>query len=78
MVGSGNIDLTRILPFLGKTELEVLSVVGSFLLVFTHGVTAYCTKEKVVVASKLVPQSPFFSSVLNEFLGETRKDSRMN
>ncbi|KAJ3559646.1 hypothetical protein NM688_g217 [Phlebia brevispora] len=45
----GNVDMTKILPFLGDTELEVLSVVGAFLLVLTHGATAYCTKEKVVV-----------------------------
>ena len=44
--------MTRILPFLGNTELEILSVVGSFLLILTHAITAYCTKEKVVVAGK--------------------------
>ncbi|KIP03126.1 hypothetical protein PHLGIDRAFT_111240 [Phlebiopsis gigantea 11061_1 CR5-6] len=48
----GNVDMTRVLPFLGKTELEVLSVVGSFLLVLTHAVTSYCTKEKVVLDTK--------------------------
>lgn len=51
---SGNVDLTRILPFLGKTELQVLSVVGSFLLILTHAMTAYCTKEKVLVAGRWV------------------------
>ena len=44
--------MTKVLPFLGKTELEVLSVVGSFLLVLTHCTTAYCVKEKVVVNSQ--------------------------
>lgn len=51
-IDRGNIDMTRILPFLGNTELEILSVVGSFLLILTHAITAYCTKEKVVVAGK--------------------------
>ena len=51
---SGNVDMTRVFPFLGKTELEVLSVVGSFLLVVTHVVTAYSTKEKVVASTKCV------------------------
>ncbi|KAI0752960.1 MFS general substrate transporter [Daedaleopsis nitida] len=48
----GNIDMTAVLPFLGDTELEVLAVVGSFLLLMTHAITASCTKEKVVVSSK--------------------------
>ena len=43
--------MTRVLPFLGDTELEVLSVVGSFLLVLTHAMVAYCVKEKVVVST---------------------------
>ncbi len=41
--------MTKVLPFLGDTELEVLSVVGALLLVFTHCITVYCVKEKVVV-----------------------------
>ncbi|KZT71321.1 MFS general substrate transporter [Daedalea quercina L-15889] len=48
----GNIDLTATFPFLGSTELEVLAVLGSFLLVAMHAITAICTKEKVVVATK--------------------------
>lgn len=50
--------MTKVLPFLGDTELEVLSVFGSFLLVLTHCATAYCVKEKVVVDSKYVYVSP--------------------
>lgn len=45
----GNIDLTVAFRFLGDTELEVLSVLGSFLLVAMHVITAVCTKERVVV-----------------------------
>ena len=44
--------MTKVLPFLGNTELEVLSVVGSLLLVLTHCATAYSVKEKVVVGTK--------------------------
>lgn len=44
--------MTKVLPFIGDTELEVLSVFGAFLLVFTHVTTAFCTKEKVVVSSQ--------------------------
>ncbi|KAI0365167.1 MFS general substrate transporter [Pilatotrama ljubarskyi] len=48
----GNVDMTAVFPFFGDTELEVLAVVGSFLLLMTHGITAFCTKERVVVATK--------------------------
>ncbi|KAI0665836.1 hypothetical protein C8Q78DRAFT_1072817 [Trametes maxima] len=48
----GNVDKTAVFPFLGDTELEVLAVVGSFLLLVTHGITSFCTKEKVVVATR--------------------------
>ena len=46
--------MTKIFPFFGNTELKVLSVVGAILLVLTHGATAYCTKEKVVVDDRCV------------------------
>lgn len=51
----GNVDLTTSFPFLGKTELEVLAVLGSLLLIAMHTITAACTKERVVVATKYVP-----------------------
>ncbi|CCL98734.1 uncharacterized protein FIBRA_00739 [Fibroporia radiculosa] len=47
----GNVDLTAVFSFLGETELEVLSVLGSFLLVSMHVITAMCTKERMVVAT---------------------------
>ena len=46
--------MTSVLPFLGDTELEVLSIVGAFLLILTHGAMAYCVKEKVVVSNGYV------------------------
>ncbi|KAI0640511.1 MFS general substrate transporter [Trametes meyenii] len=48
----GNVDMTAVFPFIGDTELQVLAVVGSFLLLVTHGITSFCTKEKVVVATR--------------------------
>ncbi|KAK7678039.1 hypothetical protein QCA50_018980 [Cerrena zonata] len=53
----GNVDMTHILPFLGDTELEVLSVCGSFLLIAAHAITVFCVKERVVVASKNASKS---------------------
>ncbi|OSD01111.1 MFS general substrate transporter [Trametes coccinea BRFM310] len=58
----GNVDMTAVFPFLGDTELEVLAVVGSFLLLLTHGITAFCTKEKVVVATK-APKKSFIKEL---------------
>ncbi|KAH9857374.1 MFS general substrate transporter [Lenzites betulinus] len=55
----GNIDMTAVFPFLGDTELEVLAVVGSLLLLSTHLVTATFTKEKVVVATKGAKKKSF-------------------
>ncbi|KAI1790011.1 MFS general substrate transporter [Ganoderma leucocontextum] len=48
----GNIDMTAVFPFLGNTELEVLAVVGSLLLLITHAITAFCTKENIVVPTR--------------------------
>ncbi|KAI0080485.1 MFS general substrate transporter [Panus rudis PR-1116 ss-1] len=53
----GNVDMTKIFPFLGETELEVLSVCGSFLLISAHIITAYCVKERIVIASKNASKS---------------------
>jgi solute carrier family 45 protein 1/2/4 len=46
-----NINLPRIFPFLGKAQLEVLSVIASVLLLSTHLLTAYSVKERVLVSS---------------------------
>lgn len=45
---SGNINLPRILPFLGKTQLEVLSVIVSLLLLAGHLLMAILVKERVL------------------------------
>lgn len=48
LIYSGNINLPRILPFLGKTQLEVLSVVVSLLLLFGHMTMATLVKERIL------------------------------
>lgn len=45
----GNINLVSILPFLGTTQLQVLSFLTSVLLMATHGLTAYSVKERVLL-----------------------------
>lgn len=59
---SGNVDMTAVFPIFGNTELEVLAVVGSLLLLITHSVTAFCTKEKIVVSSRCVLQPTALTS----------------
>jgi solute carrier family 45 protein 1/2/4 len=51
---SGNVDLPHMFPFLGRGQLEVLSIIASFLLVATQMLTAFCVKEKVLISSKYV------------------------
>jgi solute carrier family 45 protein 1/2/4 len=48
LIYSGNINLPSILPFLGKTQLEVLSVVVSLLLLCGHLIMAIMVKERVL------------------------------
>lgn len=50
--GSGNINLLAIFPFLGKTQLQVLSFLTSVVLMATHGLTAYSVKERVLLRDK--------------------------
>lgn len=47
----GGINMPAWLPFLGHTELEVLSVVGSILLIGTHLTTVTSVKERILLAS---------------------------
>ncbi|KAF9525301.1 major facilitator superfamily domain-containing protein [Crepidotus variabilis] len=47
----GNINLPKILPFLGHTQLQVLSVVVSFLLLAGHLIMAVSVKERVLLKS---------------------------
>lgn len=45
----GGVNLPKILPWLGRTQLEVLCVVSSTLLLVFHGITAGAVEEKVLV-----------------------------
>ncbi|KAG8863730.1 hypothetical protein FRB96_007567 [Tulasnella sp. 330] len=39
------IDLVRIFPYFGQTQLQILSVLGGIVLLVTHGVTMVCVQE---------------------------------
>ncbi|KAH9000608.1 MFS general substrate transporter [Lactarius hatsudake] len=47
----GGINLPSLFPFFGSTELEVLSVVGSIILIGTHLMTVTSVKERILLAS---------------------------
>lgn len=46
--------MTKVFPFLGDTELEVIVAVSSVLLVASHLVLAFFVKEKILLATKCV------------------------
>ncbi|KAI6132963.1 MFS general substrate transporter [Pisolithus croceorrhizus] len=47
----GNINLPSIFPFLGHAQLQVVSVIASFLLLSTHLWAAWRVKERILVAT---------------------------
>ncbi|CAE6500593.1 unnamed protein product [Rhizoctonia solani] len=55
----GGINLPNVFPWLGRTQLEVLTVVSSVLLLALHGVTAASVEEKVLVVDGQVRSSLF-------------------
>ncbi len=53
---SGNLDLPSLLPFLGHAELEVFSIIVSFLLLAGHVSMAFLVKEKVLLTTAPGPK----------------------
>lgn len=47
----GNIDLPYWFAWIGDTQLEVLSVIACFLLIFSHAITIVGVKEKVLLST---------------------------
>lgn len=66
----GNLDLPAMFPIFGSMELEVLSVLSAFFIVFTHIITAWCAKEQAQVASCVISIDPV------RFRVEARKSGR--
>ncbi|KAH6910824.1 sucrose transporter, partial [Coprinopsis sp. MPI-PUGE-AT-0042] len=48
----GKLDLTHTFPFLGDTQLEVLSVIVSLLLFLSQAATSFFVKERVLLKSE--------------------------
>ncbi|ELU42313.1 urg3 [Rhizoctonia solani AG-1 IA] len=53
----GGINLPSVFPSLGRTQLEVLSVISSVLLLSLHGITAASVEEKVLVTDGALSNS---------------------
>ena len=47
----GNIELATVFPFLGNTEIQIVSALSAFLLLATQGATAASVREKVLLSS---------------------------
>ncbi|KAF9441270.1 MFS general substrate transporter [Macrolepiota fuliginosa MF-IS2] len=45
----GNVDLTKIVPFFGKTQFQTLSVIACFLLLSSHFLMAVLIKEQILL-----------------------------
>ncbi|KAG6864294.1 hypothetical protein C0991_010765 [Blastosporella zonata] len=63
----GTIPLPAMFPFLGTTELEVLSVIVSILLLAGHATMAILVKERVLLKEHALPKRS------NHFLREIRE-----
>ncbi|KAG8712649.1 hypothetical protein FRC09_019623 [Ceratobasidium sp. 395] len=72
----GGVNLPRVIPWLGRTQLEVLSIVSSALLLGLHGVTAGSVEEKVLVTDGFV--SVLFERVGSSLTTASRSASEEN
>jgi solute carrier family 45, member 1/2/4 len=77
--GSGGINMPSLLPIFGRTQLEVLSVVGSVILIGSHVTTLTTVKERILLSSGYAQalsfsfwesDSAFFSKSKKSFLQE--------
>lgn len=49
---SGNVDLTGVFNWIGKTQLQILSFLTSFLLIIAHTSTSWAVTERVLLRDK--------------------------
>lgn len=49
---SGNVDLTGVFQWIGKTQLQILSFMTSFLLILAHTSTSWAVTERVLLHDK--------------------------
>ncbi|KAG8742420.1 hypothetical protein FRC10_001554 [Ceratobasidium sp. 414] len=62
----GGVNLPQVIPWLGRTQLEVLSIVSSALLLGLHGVTAGAVEEKVLVTDGSASEGNVFVRIFKD------------
>lgn len=60
---SGNLDLQPVLPFLGKTQLQILSFITSAILLGCHACTSWAVTERVLLRDESAYDMPFSARV---------------
>ncbi|KAK0205153.1 major facilitator superfamily domain-containing protein [Desarmillaria ectypa] len=63
----GNLDLPSLLPYLGHAELEVFSIIVSFLLLAGHVSMALLVKERVLFTTAPGPKGPLIQTFIQQF-----------
>jgi solute carrier family 45, member 1/2/4 len=70
---TGTISLPSIFPFFGRTQLEVLSVIVSVLLLGVHLIIAICVEEQVLLKQEAtLAKTGSFVRRVKEFWGAAR------
>ncbi|KZT59273.1 hypothetical protein CALCODRAFT_431195 [Calocera cornea HHB12733] len=60
---TGYMDLVTWFPFLGRTQLQVLVIIGSVILLGTHILTSLCVTERVLIQDDKTSGSGFLASM---------------
>ncbi|GAA96644.1 uncharacterized protein L969DRAFT_54596 [Mixia osmundae IAM 14324] len=55
----GNIDLVKLLPLFGSSQLQILSILASFFLIVAHCITAFAVSERVLLQDAPGTQTGF-------------------
>ncbi|ORX38239.1 major facilitator superfamily domain-containing protein [Kockovaella imperatae] len=59
----GNLDLPPVLPFLGKTQLQILSFITSAILMTAHFFTSWAVTERVLLRDDRPQKNGLFSNL---------------
>ncbi|KZO99261.1 hypothetical protein CALVIDRAFT_477540 [Calocera viscosa TUFC12733] len=60
---TGYMDLVAWFPFLGRTQLQVLVLIGSVILLGTHVLTSLCVTERVLIQDDEASRGGFFAGI---------------
>lgn len=60
---TGYLDLVTWFPFLGRTQLQVLVIIGSVILLGTHILTSLCVTERVLIQDATTSRGGFLTGM---------------